>query len=48
MESPLRHTSGDQAQLPGRRLWLKSAAATLASAYVLPSFVAAAQGQAPP
>ena len=45
MEAPPRHTSGDQAQLPSRRIWLKSAAATLASAYALPSFVTAASGQ---
>jgi hypothetical protein len=30
MEAPPRYTSGNQAQLPGRRIWLKSAAATLA------------------
>jgi F420-dependent hydroxymycolic acid dehydrogenase len=46
MEAPPRHTSGDQSQLPGRRIWLKSAAAaTLASAYALPSFVMAASNQ---
>ena len=45
MEAPPRHTSGDQAQLSGRRIWLKSAAATLASAYALPSFVTAASNQ---
>jgi len=45
MEAPFRHTSGDQAQLPGRRSWLKSAAATLASAYALPSFVTSASTQ---
>ena len=45
MEAPPRHTSSDQAQLPRRRIWLKSAAATLASAYALPSFVTAASTQ---
>jgi F420-dependent hydroxymycolic acid dehydrogenase len=45
MEAPPLHTAGDKAQLPGRRIWLKSAAATLASAYALPSFVTAASNQ---
>jgi hypothetical protein len=45
MDAPPRHTSGNQAQLLGRRIWLKSAAATLASAYALPSLATAASNQ---
>jgi G6PDH family F420-dependent oxidoreductase len=45
MEAHRLHTSSDQAQPPGRRIWLKSAAATLASAYALPSFSTAASNQ---
>jgi F420-dependent hydroxymycolic acid dehydrogenase len=41
---PLR-ASENQAQQPGRRIWLKSAAATLASADVLPSIGTAAANQ---
>jgi F420-dependent hydroxymycolic acid dehydrogenase len=45
MEAPLRYTSSHQAQRLGRRMWLKSAAATLASAYALPSLATAASNQ---
>jgi hypothetical protein len=45
MEAPPLHATGKQAQLPSRRIWLKSAAATLASAYALPSIVTAASNQ---
>jgi len=38
------HASLDQVQ-PGRRIWLKSVAATVASAYALPSLVTAASNQ---
>ena len=45
MQSPPLHASNEQAQLPGRRIWLKPAAATLASAYALPSLVTASSSQ---
>ncbi len=45
MEVPPSYATVKQAQLPGRRIWLKSAAATLASAYALPSLVTAASNQ---
>ncbi len=45
MASPPLHAAGKQAQQPGRRIWLKSAAASLASAYAVPSFVTAASNR---
>jgi hypothetical protein len=45
MEAPPLPATGKQAQLPSRRIWLQSAAATLASAYALPSIVTAASNQ---
>jgi len=45
MQSPPLQATEKQSQLLGRRIWLKSAAATLASAYALPSFVSAASNQ---
>jgi TAT-translocated FGD2 family F420-dependent dehydrogenase len=45
MEAPPLRATGKHAQLPDRRIWLKSAAATLASAYALPSLVTAASNQ---
>lgn len=45
MEAPALHATGGQAQQPDRRIWLKSAVATLASAYALPSLVKAASNE---
>jgi TAT-translocated FGD2 family F420-dependent dehydrogenase len=45
MEAPPLRATGKHAHLPDRRIWLKSAAATLASAYALPSLVTAASNQ---